>query len=43
VTLGVAGTAGRTYVDLAYRYRRAFHAFDAVAFSQVTAGVGVAF
>jgi hypothetical protein len=42
VMLGAAGTFGRTYVDVAYRYRHAFHA-QPVKFSQVTFGIGVAF
>jgi hypothetical protein len=43
VVLGASGPAGRAYLDIAYRYRRAFHAFDSLAFSQVTVGIGVAF
>ena len=43
IILGAGGAAGRAYFDIAYRDRKAFHAFENIAFSQVTAGVGVAF
>lgn len=42
VLLGLGGAVGRTYVDVAYRYRRGFHSFDEIEFSQLTFGVGVA-
>jgi len=38
--LGVGGPVGRAYVDIAYRYRRGFHSFEELTFSQVTIGVG---
>jgi hypothetical protein len=43
VMLGVSGATGRTYLDFAYRYRRAFNSFERIQFSQITFGVGVAF
>jgi hypothetical protein len=43
VVLGAGGAAGRAYFDIAYRYRKAFHSFEQIHFSQVTAGVGLAF
>jgi hypothetical protein len=42
VLLGIGGAMGRTYLDVAYRYRRGFHSFDEIEFSQLTMGVGVA-
>jgi hypothetical protein len=41
--VGVSGATGRTYVDIAYRYRKAFNSFEPIAFSQVTVGLGVGF
>ena len=43
ILLGFGGPAGRTYVDISYRYRKAFHSFERLEFSQLTAGVGLAF
>jgi hypothetical protein len=43
VMLGVSGAMGRTYIDVAYRYRRAFNSYEPIEFSQVTLGVGVTF
>ena len=42
ILVGFGGAAGRTYVDIAYRYRRAFHSFEPIEFGQLTFGVGVA-
>lgn len=41
--VGVGGPVGRAYVDVAYRYRKAFGSFEEIAFSQLTAGIGVGF
>ena len=40
---GVAFFAGRTYVDIGYRFRRAFQMRDALEFSQVGVMLGVNF
>jgi hypothetical protein len=42
-TAGVAFFAGRTYVDIGYRFRRAFQMRDALEFSQVGVMLGVNF
>ena len=42
-TLGAGIFAGRTYVDLGYRYRRAFRLDPTLDFSQFTIGVGYKF
>ena len=39
--VGIGGR--RTYFDVAYRYRRAFHMTTTLDFSQVTAGIGYRF
>jgi hypothetical protein len=41
--VGIGIAAGRTYIDVGYRYRRAFHLPTVVAFSQLSAGIGVRF
>lgn len=42
--VGVSVSAGRaTYFDVGYRYRKAFHVSDDLAFGQFSAGVGVRF
>jgi hypothetical protein len=42
--LGVGVIVGRVYVDVGYRYRRAFHVFgDSFDFSQVMTSAGIAF
>jgi len=40
---GINVIAGRTYVDINYRYRKAFHTAEAIEFSQLSVGVGVRF
>ena len=41
---GVGLIAGRAYLDVGYRYRRAFHAFEGTFdFSQFTVSAGIAF
>jgi hypothetical protein len=40
---GIGITAGHTYVDVAYRFRRAFRLEPSLDFSQVTVGVGYRF
>jgi opacity protein-like surface antigen len=40
---GVGFAAGRTYVDVAYRFRRAFGLANRLEFSQFTVGVGYKF
>lgn len=40
---GVNFVAGRTYIDVSYRYRHAFHAVEPLSFSQVAVGAGVRF
>jgi opacity protein-like surface antigen len=42
-TVGVGIVAGRTYVDVGYRYRRAFRLTPTLDFSQLTFGVGYKF
>lgn len=42
-TAGVAFFAGRTYVDIGYRFRRAFQMRDTLEFSQVGVMLGVNF
>jgi hypothetical protein len=42
ILIGAGGAFGRTYIDVAYRYRKAFHSFEPIAFSQVTFGIGYA-
>jgi opacity protein-like surface antigen len=41
--LGVGVVAGQTYIDLGYRYRRAFHMREQLDFSQFAAGIGFKF
>ena len=41
--VGLNVVAGRTSVDLSYRYRRAFHTVTRLDFSQVGVGVGIRF
>lgn len=43
VAVGVGIVAGRTYVDVGYRYRRAFGLATTLDLSQFTAGVGYSF
>jgi len=40
---GVGIAAGRTYVDIGYRYRRAFHMTGPYDFSQLAVGIGMRF
>ena len=40
---GVGIAAGRTYVDVGYRYRTVFRTTDSFDFSQFTAGIGMRF
>ena len=40
---GVNVVTGRTYVDVNYRYRKAFHSAEAIEFSQLSVGVGIRF
>jgi outer membrane protein W len=40
VVVGVGFVSRHTYVDIGYRYRRAFHTAIPVEFSQVVAGIG---
>ena len=42
ILIGAGGAFGRTYIDVAYRYRKAFHSFEPIEFSQITFGVGYA-
>ena len=42
ILIGAGGAFGRTYIDVAYRYRKAFHSFEPIAFSQITFGIGYA-
>jgi len=42
IVVGVSSVSGRAYFDIAYRYRKGFHTFESLSFSQVTFGVGVA-
>jgi hypothetical protein len=43
-SVGVAIAAGRaTYIDLGYRFRRAFHLSESLDFGQLSAGIGVRF
>lgn len=37
---GVAFLAGKAYIDVGYRYRRAFHTPETFDFSQVSVGIG---
>jgi hypothetical protein len=41
--LGVGVVAGQTYIDVGYRYRRAFHIGEQFDFSQFSAGIGFKF
>lgn len=41
--LGVGVVAGQTYIDVGYRYRRAFHIGEQLDFSQFSAGIGFKF
>jgi hypothetical protein len=41
--IGVEMTAGPTYVDVAYRYRRAFRLVEPLSVSQVSVGLGYRF
>lgn len=44
VMVGLAGaTSNRTYIDLSYRYGRAFHTTEAIDFGQLSFGLGVSF
>lgn len=43
VAAGVGIDAGSTYVDVGYRYRRAFRLTDRLEFSQLSVGVGYRF
>jgi hypothetical protein len=40
---GVGIAAGRTYVDIGYRYRKVFQTSEPFNFSQLTAGIGMRF
>ena len=40
VVAGVGFVARKTYVDIGYRYRRAFHSVTTVELSQVSVGIG---
>jgi len=40
---GAGIVAGRTYVDINYRFRKAFHTVEPIEFSQLSVGVGVRF
>jgi hypothetical protein len=40
---GVGIVAGQTYIDLGYRYRRAYHLNDGFEFGQLSAGIGLKF
>ena len=42
ILIGVSGAIGRAYLDVGYRYRKAFNSFEPIEFGQVTVGVGVA-
>jgi hypothetical protein len=42
VLLGVGGAFGQTYIDVGYRYRKAFNTFEPIEFGQLTFGIGVA-
>jgi len=43
VLAGVGVAAGRTYVDVGYRYRKVFKTSEPLTFSQFTVGVGMRF
>jgi hypothetical protein len=43
VLAGVGVAAGRTYVDVGYRYRKAFKTSEPLTFSQFSVGVGMRF
>ena len=41
--LGIGVVAGQTYIDVGYRYRRAFHMNERFELSQFSAGIGLKF
>jgi hypothetical protein len=42
IIVGAGGAIGRAYLDVSYRYRKAFHSFEDIDFGQVTVGLGMA-